>query len=143
MVDPLASLLIVIGVIVAAIAVIGTVSNGGAYKEIGRRALAVGLDQEEIDAARAAILDRDPAQDQDGLSASEGRTEDRTHACDLAMLDEGRPLADERTSELRQLLRARNEGRARRGEEPLDLEHELQRLLAASAELPVAPEDRV
>ena len=40
----------------------------------------------------------------------------------------------ERDAEIRQLLTARNERRARRGEEPVDVEAELQRLTAPAAQ---------
>jgi hypothetical protein len=129
--DPLATLLIVVGVLAAAVAVIGTVSTGSAYKEIGRRKLAVGVGQEEIDAVRAAA------------SSDSSAVPDQAQGADLTAAEEGWPVEDERTAELRQLLQARNERRARRGEDPLELESELQRLLAASADLPLAPEDRV
>jgi hypothetical protein len=54
----------------------------------------------------------------------------------------GRGLADrpaataERDLEIRQMLQARNDRRARRGEAPLDVESELQRLTAPGADAP-------
>jgi hypothetical protein len=42
--------------------------------------------------------------------------------------------AQERDAEIRQLLQARNEHRARRGEEPLDIEAELARLTAPAVD---------
>ena len=131
MADPLAALLIVLGVLVGAVAVIGTVATGSAYEEIGRRKLAVGLEQDQIDAARARS--RADASLQGAPSEAQR----------LALAEEGWALEDPRTAELRQLLVARNERRLRRGQEPLEVESELQRLLASDAELQVAPEDRV
>jgi hypothetical protein len=46
-----------------------------------------------------------------------------------------RGAADERDEEIRQMLEARNARRARRGEEPIDVERELQRLTKPKTEV--------
>jgi hypothetical protein len=64
-----------------------------------------------------------------GLSLNEDRTDGSARA------SSGGPsasaLAAEREAEVRQMLEARNARRARRGEEPIDVEAELRSLLAA------------
>jgi hypothetical protein len=62
---------------------------------------------------RGMIMDRDPSR---GGGRSAGALSPAAAA--------------ERDAEIRQMLRARNERRARRGEAPLDVERELQRLTA-------------
>jgi len=83
----LVAFLIVVGVLVAAVVVIGSVNRSSAYDEIGKRSLL-------------------------GEQGSEGRRRE-------AQLEQEELLA---------LIAARNERRARRGEPPLELEQELERL---------------
>jgi len=51
--------------------------------------------------------------------------------------------AGERDEEIRQLLAARNERRARRGQEPIDVEAELQRLTAPSIDIDPALREEI
>jgi hypothetical protein len=51
--------------------------------------------------------------------------------------------AGERDEEIRQLLAARNERRARRGQEPIDVEAELQRLTASTIDLDPALREEI
>jgi hypothetical protein len=51
--------------------------------------------------------------------------------------------AGERDEEIRQLLAARNERRARRGQEPIDVEAELQRLTASTIDIDPALREEI
>jgi hypothetical protein len=73
-----------------------------------------------------------------GLSINEDRTA-ATPEGDSAL--SAATVARERDEEIRQMLQARNERRARRGEEPLDIEAELARLTAPAPADPQLAEE--
>ena len=100
-------LFVVVGV-AAVIALITFAGSGRTYREIGRGGLSLG--------------DDDPAEETPPRAPGPGSFA-------------GPPETEaEREEEIRQLLRARNERRRRRGEAPLDVDAELARLTAPAVD---------
>jgi hypothetical protein len=89
-----------IGLVVALVALIG---NGKAWEEFGKQGL---------------LMERDLASSSNGWGAAIRPAGSRGAVADA-----------ERDEEIRQMLQARNARRARRGEAPIDIEAELQRLV--------------
>jgi hypothetical protein len=107
--DAFWTVLLVVVIGGAVIAVITFIGTGKLYEQIGRGGLSINEDED--------LRPRD--------SGSGGAA-----------------TARERDDEIRQLLTARNERRARRGEEPIDVEAELERLTAPTVDAALRDEIR-
>src|SRR2546421_3626096 len=108
--DAFWTVLLVVVIGGAVIAMITFIGTGKLYEQIGRGGLSINEDDD--------LRSRD--------SGSGG----------------GATAARERDDEIRQLLTARNERRARRGEEPIDVEAELQRPPAPTGDAALRDENR-
>jgi hypothetical protein len=108
--DAFWTVLLVVVIGGAVIAIITFIGTGKLYEQIGRGGLSINEDDD--------LRPRD--------SGSGGAV----------------TAAHERDDEIRQLLTARNERRARRGEEPIDVEAELERLTAPAVDAALRDEIR-
>jgi hypothetical protein len=108
--DAFWTVLLVVVIGGAVIAVITFIGTGKLYEQIGRGGLSLNEDE-----------DMRPRDSGSGAAAASAR---------------------ERDDEIRQLLTARNVRRARRGEEPIDVEAELERLTAPTVDAALRDEIR-
>jgi hypothetical protein len=140
MVTELSLVLILLCVVVVPIAAVAFARSGKAYDEIGKGRFAVDFDESdgsehheevrqlvEAKAYRQARRGEQPVD----VEAEVERLLKGGHGDDG---DESTPAPDPETAqiqaEIRQVVLAKNESRERRGEEPLDVEAEVKRMLA-------------
>jgi len=135
----LSAVLLLLVVVVIPIATVAFARSGKAYSEIGKGRFAVDFDeesetsqQEEIRQLVEAKAFRQEQRGEDPLDVDEEI--ERLRGEPDAPEPESRPPEDPETAqiraEIRQVVVAKNESRLRRGEEPLDVEAEVDRMLS-------------
>jgi len=130
------TVLIIVAIVAALVAVASFWGSGRIYSGLGRRG---GLSMESDSAARArapAAASSPEAREEirQMLEAKSARREARGEQpldvdAEVESLSRSAPADEGLRDEVRQLVIARNERRARRGEEPLDVESEVDRQL--------------
>jgi hypothetical protein len=125
--DAFGTVVVVVAIVGAVVAVITLVGSGGSYRQIGRG----GLTHEREDDPGASPADEREAEIRQLLDARNARRERRGEPAldvdaELAALQRTAVDASLR-DEVRELVVARNERRVRRGQAPLDVEAEVER----------------